>query len=68
MEYLGAWGTLIHEKNLKSKRKSRVRLPLMLAKALAMLAWTMSTFRDSEEASTNHEDACRDSEDASTNR
>ncbi len=26
MEYLGAWGTLIHEKNLKSK--SRVRLPL----------------------------------------
>jgi hypothetical protein len=27
MEDLGAWGTLIHEKNLKS-RKSRVRLPL----------------------------------------
>ncbi len=26
IEYLGAWGTLIHEKNLS--RKSRVRLPL----------------------------------------
>jgi hypothetical protein len=28
MEYLGAWGTLIHEKN--RSQKSRVRLPLSL--------------------------------------
>jgi hypothetical protein len=26
MEYLGAWGTLIHEKNLKSKSCVRLRL------------------------------------------
>ncbi len=35
MEYLGAWGTLIHEKN--RSRKSRVRLPIKMVGVLIAL-------------------------------
>ncbi len=34
MEYLGAWGTLIHEKNLKSKISCQTPFKNMLNKLL----------------------------------
>ncbi len=39
MEYLGAWGTLIHEKNLKSKLLCQTPFNNLDTKAKRILIW-----------------------------